>query len=73
MIRTLVICCDWPGCTTELTIQFRTLRPEAPGWRTECDSPYSLHLCPTHARKSWHSVREAQTGEVAAPDTGRYR
>ena len=72
MIRSLTIACDWPGCRVELTFPFRTLRPDAPGWKVENDGPYSLHLCPVHARKTWHAVREAQAADTAAPDSGRF-
>ena len=58
MITSLTIRCDWPGCRERLTFDFRTLRPEAPGWKTETGSAYSLHLCPAHCRKSWDAVRE---------------
>ena len=72
MIRSLVIGCDWPGCSAELTFVFRTLRPDVADWKVENDGVYSLHLCPAHNRKSWHAVREAQGTKAVAPDTGRF-
>jgi hypothetical protein len=36
MIRSLVIGCDWPRSSAELSLQFRTLRPDAPGWKMAC-------------------------------------
>ena len=59
MIVSLTIPCDWPGCRERLTFDFRTLRPNAPGWKTEADGGYSLHLCPVHNRKTWHVVKDA--------------
>lgn len=71
MIRSLTIRCDWPGCRAELTFELRTLRPDAPGWKVECEGVYSLHLCPSHARKSWDAVRQAQFETGDAPSTRR--
>jgi hypothetical protein len=71
MIRSLTIRCDWPSCHAELTFEFHTLRPDAPGWKVEGDSPYSLHLCPEHSRKAWNAVRLAQFEDGEAPSTGR--
>jgi len=70
MICLLTIRCDWPGCRAELTFAFRTLRPDAPGWKVEGDNAYSLHLCPEHSRKSWNAVRLAQLENGEAPSTG---
>jgi hypothetical protein len=69
MIRQLTIKCDWPACCAELTFEFRTLRPDAPGWKVETDGVYSLHLCPKHNRKSWSAVRDAQFAAGQAPST----
>ena len=60
MLTTLTIRCDWPGCQATLTYEFRLLRPHEPGWKTETEGAYSMHLCPAHCRKSWDQVRQAQ-------------
>jgi hypothetical protein len=60
MIKSLTICCDWPGRKSTLTYDFGILRPTAPGWKTETDGVYSMHICPDHNRKTFHKVREAQ-------------
>jgi hypothetical protein len=52
--------CDWPECKSRLTYDFGILRPTAPGWKTETDRVYSMHLCPDHNRKTFHKVREEQ-------------
>jgi hypothetical protein len=72
LIRSLAIACDWPGCQAELSFPFRTLRPDAPGWKVETEGAYSLHLCPAHRHKSWQAVREAQAAAVDGPTTGRF-
>ena len=71
MIRSLTIRCDWPGCRAELTFEFRTLRPDVTGWKVENDGVYSLHLCPSHARKSWDALRLAQFAAIDSPTTSR--
>ena len=35
MIVCLTIRCDWPGCRERLAFDFKTLRPQSPGWKTE--------------------------------------
>lgn len=71
MIQSLTIGCDWPGCRAELSFAFRTLRPDAPGWKAETEGAYSLHLCPAHKHKSWIAVSEAQAAVADGPTTGR--
>ena len=70
MIVSLTIRCDWPGCREQLTYDFKTLRPQAPGWKTEAENVYSMHLCPAHNRKSWDAVRLATFGANEAPRAG---
>lgn len=71
MIRQITIRCDWPGCRAELAFEFRTLRPDAPGWKVVGEGVYSMYLCPNHARKSWDAVSEAQFEPGQAPSTSR--
>jgi hypothetical protein len=67
VIVSLTIRCDWPGCRERLTYDFATLRPQAPGWKTESDHAYSLRLCPPHNRKSWDAVKEAIAATAELP------
>ena len=71
MIVSLTIRCDWPRCRERLTYDFATLRPKAPGWRSETDGAFSLHLCPAHNRKSWNAVKVAIAETVEAPSAGQ--
>ncbi len=70
MIERITIRCDWPGCRERLTFDFATLRPQSPGWKTETDGVYSLHLCPAHNRKTWHAVKDAIADGIQAPRAG---
>jgi hypothetical protein len=66
-------CPPFAGCShSRHDLPFRTLRPDAPGWKVETEGAYSLHLCPAHRHKSWLAVREAQAAAADGPTTERF-